>query len=426
MHRRRALALRSGGNPLFLTELAGNPSVTDGEALPDSLEGLVTARIDRLPPPARALLRAASVLGMRCESALLDELIATSPMSISSLDQVDGLLAREGEEVHFLHQLVRDCAYGGLPFRARRDLHRRAARLLGLRATTPDLVGLLAVHSFCAGEYDAALEHSVTAARHARAQYANTEALHHYRRAVEAGARRTPEDRDRRRMGRLWWELADIQIDLGDLAAAADSLQRARRLVPDDPVHRARTALSLVVERALSDDHRNALAWATRALRDLEGVEGGEAAQLRSEAHRRRALARLGQGRLVAAARESEDAVRTARSGRVPGELAHAVALQASILSELGRPVDLDLLLSSSRHPEVRQDLRRSAWLENAIGVTAFNQSAWEISREAYLTAERLYVEMGRPIDIALQQANQAEVLIFQGSLEEEIGRAHV
>ena len=51
-----ALTERAGGNPLFLTELLAARAAGE-TALPDSLEALITARIDRLPPPDRALLR---------------------------------------------------------------------------------------------------------------------------------------------------------------------------------------------------------------------------------------------------------------------------------------------------------------------------------------------------------------------------------
>ena len=58
------LADRSGGNPLFLQELLAAARAAGGvEGLPDSVEGIVTAQIDRLPPPTGACCGYASVLG---------------------------------------------------------------------------------------------------------------------------------------------------------------------------------------------------------------------------------------------------------------------------------------------------------------------------------------------------------------------------
>ena len=63
-HDIRLLAERSTGNPLFLAELvAGARAVGDVSALPDSVEALVAASIDRLPPQDRDLLRRIAVLG---------------------------------------------------------------------------------------------------------------------------------------------------------------------------------------------------------------------------------------------------------------------------------------------------------------------------------------------------------------------------
>ena len=60
----RALAERSDGNPLFALELL-HALRDEGslDTLPQSVEGLITARIDRLAPDDRALLRQVSVLG---------------------------------------------------------------------------------------------------------------------------------------------------------------------------------------------------------------------------------------------------------------------------------------------------------------------------------------------------------------------------
>ncbi len=63
---------RSGGNPLFVRELVA--AVLNGDsisALPDSVEDVVVARIDRLPVLDRQLLRRMSVLGQSFSAQLL-------------------------------------------------------------------------------------------------------------------------------------------------------------------------------------------------------------------------------------------------------------------------------------------------------------------------------------------------------------------
>ncbi|GIU85655.1 MAG: hypothetical protein KatS3mg009_0170 [Acidimicrobiia bacterium] len=59
-----AVVARADGNPLFLLEIV-SALQAGGEldALPDTVEGLIAARIDRLPPPERSLLRRLAVLG---------------------------------------------------------------------------------------------------------------------------------------------------------------------------------------------------------------------------------------------------------------------------------------------------------------------------------------------------------------------------
>src|SRR5213075_1366072 len=56
---------RSGGNPLFLEQLALSAAQAEAPALPGSIRGLVQARLDRLGRTDRAALQAASVLGQR-------------------------------------------------------------------------------------------------------------------------------------------------------------------------------------------------------------------------------------------------------------------------------------------------------------------------------------------------------------------------
>ena len=78
-----AIAERAGGNPLFLRSLLdaarsgrlGATAAIGADALPDSVEGLVTSQIDQLPTGERALLRYAAVLGVTFAEEHLREML---------------------------------------------------------------------------------------------------------------------------------------------------------------------------------------------------------------------------------------------------------------------------------------------------------------------------------------------------------------
>jgi predicted ATPase len=121
--RLRACVERAGGNPLFLEQLL----LSEAEGvLPDSVQSLVQARMDRLEPRDKRALQAAAVVGQRFSLELLRHLLGDTAYDCTTLQQ-RGLVRREGEDWLFSHALVRDGAYSSLLRQARRDLHRQAA-----------------------------------------------------------------------------------------------------------------------------------------------------------------------------------------------------------------------------------------------------------------------------------------------------------
>ena len=72
-----AVGERAGGNPLFVRELVA-AAKNDGsvDALPQTVETLMTARIDTLEPTDRQLLRYAAVIGASFELDLLEEVLS--------------------------------------------------------------------------------------------------------------------------------------------------------------------------------------------------------------------------------------------------------------------------------------------------------------------------------------------------------------
>jgi predicted ATPase len=161
------LLQRAGGNPLYAEEYArmladGDPGL---ETVPETLQGLVAARIDALPQDEKQLLQHASVLG---KVFWTDALAALAGVDGWQLDERLHALERkefvrreqrstvEGARQYvFVHALVRDGAYGQMPRAVRADAHERVASWIdGLSADRAgDRAEMLAHHLVQAVEY---------------------------------------------------------------------------------------------------------------------------------------------------------------------------------------------------------------------------------------------------------------------------------
>ena len=130
---------RSGGNAFFLEELI-RTIASGGEALPDTVIGIVQSRLDALGDEAKRVLRAASIFGEVFPADGVEELLGASGGPFRLREWIDDLVEREiighhtsgrrGDELVFRHALVRDAAYDMLPERDRETGHRAAAEWL--------------------------------------------------------------------------------------------------------------------------------------------------------------------------------------------------------------------------------------------------------------------------------------------------------
>ncbi len=143
---RQAVLAKTEGNPLFVEEtvrmLAEEGSDGIGR-IPDTLQALIAARIDRLAPEAKTLLQRAAVIGRTFWEGALEHL---APEFDSLEAPLDDLRLREfvldeerssirGENAYkFKHVLIREVAYSGLSKSARAEHHARFAEWLKERA----------------------------------------------------------------------------------------------------------------------------------------------------------------------------------------------------------------------------------------------------------------------------------------------------
>ena len=153
-----SLAARAGGNPLFLRELVFAARHGAPEELPESVETLLTTRIDTLAPADRLLLRFASVVGPTFRLELLGAILGDEVEGAGESSRWDSLgefvVPLEAGMLGFRHDLVRATAYEGLSFRRRREIHERVGLALEQRAgdRADEEAALLSFHFAEAGD----------------------------------------------------------------------------------------------------------------------------------------------------------------------------------------------------------------------------------------------------------------------------------
>jgi class 3 adenylate cyclase/tetratricopeptide (TPR) repeat protein len=398
------LTARAGGNPLFMRELVASPLGAD--SVPETIETLLTARIDTLAPDDRLLLRHAAVIGRTFEldllAAILPEEGSGDPERWRRLaDFVDW----QGEgTLRFNHDLVRAAAYEGLSFAVRREIHGSVGEALERRVgDAEDLAALLSLHFFEAGEFDKAWGYSVAAGDAARAKHANIDAATFYERALAAAAELTPDP----------IAVAGVSESLGDvreLAARYDEADAAYlqslELVPSARLVRKR---AIVGERR--GRYEDALALVDEAYA-TPGLETSERVALELQ----RAILLYRQGNIDECATWAERAAGGAAAASDQSALADAYYIRAAAEGDRGGPAREYLDRALPIFEELGL-LQRQATVLNNMGVRAYYEGSWDEAAEHYRRAEEAALRAGDVLTGAHATNNRAEILLDQGHL---------
>jgi class 3 adenylate cyclase/predicted ATPase len=411
---------RAGGNPLYLTELLAAVTGREVESLPDTVEALITSRIDRLPHDDRRMLREASVLGQKFPTAWLEVLLGRPAAAVlSRLGQF--LHSSADGTVSFQHALVREAAYEGLPFRARRQLHADVAELItksveGASEGTDDQAGLLSLHYFSAERFDQAWEWSLVAARRDQALYANPEAAEMYERAIQA-ARRL-HDLEETRIADVHESLGDVQYSLGAYQPAEASYRTAARLLKSDPTARARLNYKIGHEQQYAGRYPQALRTLNGGLR-LLGEDGSvEAARVRARLMAAYANCCEMKGDHRRTILWSRRAIEVAEGVGEKEALANGLRmldLARSEIGELGEPVNLERAVQL--YDELG-DLSGKGRALNVLAAVRYWRGEWDRALELYEASRAATLQSGNLVFSAVTAANIAEVLLDQGRLE--------
>jgi predicted ATPase/class 3 adenylate cyclase len=416
---------RAAGNPFFAEELVlalrdqGIIAVTvegglrsctvrgdvtqAAQTLPDTVQGVVLARIDRLSPEQQLTLRVGAVIGrsfayqvlratlgayIRVEDATLKAQLAT----LATLDLTPLELPEPELSYRFKHIITRDVAYSTLLFAQRRQLHGTVAAWYErtFQASPAPVYPLLVYHYHHAGAAEPECHYAGLAGAQAAAQFANAEALRYLSRALEL----TPADdqAEQNRILLLREKVYDVQAarspqaeDLDALVALAEQL--------DDDAWRAEIGLRRANYASVTGDYPAAVAAAQQAVALAQAA--GEVAS--------EAAGYLGWGRALWQQADYDGAHVQLDRALARARAANLLGVEADILRTrglvawgqaeyTGARAALEQALQLYR---TRDDRRGESRALNNLGLVAWGQGSYVEANSYFEHALRLFREIG-------------------------------
>jgi len=432
------IVARAQGNPLFLQEIA-RMGLTSSESIPETVNDVVLARLDRLPPEEKRVLRLASVIGPSFDLQALYALVGVGmdPVRVdAALEELSGLgftreQTREPRAYAFSHILTREVAYETLPYAQRRQLHRRVGqRIEQQEPTRLDAVCELLLHHYeLAADTAKVVLYGAMSGDRALAVFAIEESLDYYQRSLSAlpGLGKGFEG-DR---SLLLERLGDC-LDVGgrhreaaekftDALSEWRSLRRRPRLVPaQDGVRVRDSALCRKVGASLerSSDYDEALRWLDEAFSVLPSRSGRVGAQICAS----KSLALFRRGRYEEAAHWGKKGLNAARRSRDRRQLAYAHQILASSYMEMGK------LREALRHDRVAVrlyhevgDVSGQAIANGNLGLSYQMLGVLDAALYHYDVGLKADERLGNVPHAAIIHNNVGEVLLAMGRLDEAV-----
>src|SRR5260370_20475592 len=168
----------------------------DELAIPETIQGIIMARLDRLGEGGKRTVQLASVIGRQFLVRLLERVAGLT-------GKLEGLL-RELKELEiiyeqglipepayvFKHAVIQDVAYGSLLLQRRKEVHRAVGAAIEelYRDRLAEHYAELAYHFGRGEDWSRAMEYSMLAGEPCSQSFANAEAIEHYAHAIEAAA----------------------------------------------------------------------------------------------------------------------------------------------------------------------------------------------------------------------------------------------
>ncbi|RME46898.1 MAG: hypothetical protein D6796_08395 [Caldilineae bacterium] len=438
---------RAEGNPLFLEEVVqsliddhvlvkenGNGwklrSTPEAVRVPDTLQGVIMSRLDRLEEPCRWALQIASVIGRTFSYDLLAQIIASQrgnkPDYCLIQLQQQGLIYEVGrtpELVYaFKHALIQEVSYNSLLARRCRLYHRKIARYLeanpsASRSKAQSNYPLIAHHAYRGQDWRRALHYQFLMGQQARQFFANHEAISHFQKALES-AEHLPLRETVSQRQRIHQALGELLTTTAQYDDALTHLQEAYRfaVAHADAVTQARACRWLARLHELRGQYPIAFQWIERGLDILQKEECAESVELLLLA----GLIHTRQGHYDQALRKAQRGLEIAQKLDSLTVLARAYNLLGVISMQLGHSMlainHFQQALSLYQHSG---DIYGQATTHNLIATARFYLGPLQEAQHHYRWAHEVFTQIGDVYRSVGVDNNLGIIAQRQGRLDE-------
>jgi len=404
--------------------------------IPDSIHGVILARLDRLPDSHKPTIKVASVIGYTFELGLLAHVHPARPTPAlihthaETLEQRDFIVhdyslghwdsgegAIDSDRYTFRQQATQEVSYETLLFTQRRELHRNLAGLL--EKQSPDATDQIAYHAYLGEDWGRSLRYHLLAGSKDKKLFANMQSLDHFRKAL-ASAERLPSAETLAQRQQINVELGELLLTIGQREVAMEHLQAALRMAEELANDEAQAHACRWLARAheMRGEYQPALEWIDRGLSAL-----GE--RLTPSSLELRLLGGLIYSRQGEYKKGSEQALASllaAEELRLPSIVARAHSLMGTIDRLRGR-----LEVAADHFEEARTiyrqlgDLQGQAVAQNSLANALFDLGRWSEADRYYQEAGRIFSQLGNVYNRLLVDNNLGGIALNQGRVDDAL-----
>jgi class 3 adenylate cyclase/tetratricopeptide (TPR) repeat protein len=434
---------RAEGNPLFIEQLtyamrdAGRivvdhgllRPVAGGDALdsapiPDTVQRVITARLDHLSPGQALTLKVASVIGPRFVLRTLRDIypLATEEggllehlQTLTRLDLVAPVAAAPEPTYEFRHKITQEVAYELMPPAQSKELHRALAEWYE-QAYADDLLpfhAFLAYHWRKAGLPGRAVDHLELAGVQALRTFANDEAIDFLEQAIALDAE-TASEPNTSREARWHLQTGEAYVHMSRYREGRDHLEVGLRLMkrtaPATGVQRIASLLAELVRQGLRR------AGLIRRVRKLTDAERDELVAV-SRAYERLAEAAFYGGEPLLALYCAIHILNVAEASESPPEIARGLAGTGALLGLVPWPRVAESYVGRALAELSRvEDLTTHEIVAIVVGFYYIGAGTWDAAREQFRTVRRIARRLGDRRRLEDSLSNGMELESLQGS----------